>query len=394
MGDEFERFNGRWTPERAEQAKEAADNWKRLTLAGQGLGTMIGGSVTPAIMELVIPLREWIANNKELVAQNVQNTIREIGNSFKETDWKGVAAGIGMVWKGFKGVAELLGAKGTVLVAAALIFGPIAVSALSAAKALAVLAVQIGLVTLRLGFLLGLQVFKFFADLVTGIRLAIPALAALDIALSANPVGAVVLAIGALAAAAYLVYDHWKPIAAFFSGVWEKIKAVWQPAKQWFSDLWGGVLRELTVLWNAVKPIIDKISAFWNRSDSRRRSSAENDSDARHSGARAASAVANRAGFNRALAGAMAYGSAVLAQMPVISGLQHLHDVGQHDRLARERQSLSGSGFGRGGGPQAANGKVDVNVNLSGLPRGSQANAAASGSGLNLKVGKSFQDHR
>jgi hypothetical protein len=408
MGDEFERFYGKWTPERVAQAKEAEDNWKRLSAAGAGLAMIVGGTVTPAIMEMIVPLREWIANNKELIGQKVHDTVRDIGDSLKATDWKGIGAGLGFVWRGFKGIADLLGAKGMVIASAALLFGPIAVSALNAAVALAVLAKDLALVTARISIVLGLGVFKFFADLVTGIRLAIPALAALDLALSANPIGAAVLAVGALAAAAYVVYDHWKPIAAFFSDVWAKIKAVWEPAKQWFSDLWGGILIELKTLWNAVKPILDKISAFWHRMDSRRadrRTSAEKDRAARNTPAALAAAAGNRTAFNKALGGALAYAGSIVIQLPVAAqaaqvagSLQHLSDIGRQDRLARERlerQQLSGGALGRGlAGPGASKDKVDVNVNFSNLPRGTQARAETSGNGLNLKVGKSFQEHK
>lgn len=396
LGDEFERFYGKWTPERAKQALETAENWKRLSAAGEGLALTIGSAITPAMMDMLLPLREWIVQNRELIGQKANIFVKQVGDALKAVDWQGIGAGIKFVWSGFKDVAGILGAKGMVIAGAAVIFAPLIHSALEAAFALAKLGVMTGIVAVRVGALVGLQVASFFADLVTGIRLAIPAMAALDLAMDANPIGVVVLAVGALAAVVYEIYEHWAPIARFFQGIWEKIKEVWQPVKQWFSDLWSGILVEINAIWSKIKPIFDAISAFWHRMDSRRtdrRTSAEREHDERMTGARAAAAAANRAAFNKALGGAAAFAGAIALQLPVISnaaalgkGLEQLHDVGRDDRLSRERLLMRPGGATLG----TPGGQVDVNVNLTGLPRGASASAEVRGRGLGLKVGKSF----
>lgn len=403
-GDEFERFYGKWTPERAQQAKEAGENWKRLSAAGEGLSLTIGSAITPAMMDMLVPLREWVVRNRELIGQRANAYVKQVGDTLKSIDWKGIGEGIGFVWRGFKGVADVLGAKGMVIAGAALIFGPIAKSAIEAAFELGKLAVMTGTVALRVGALVGLQVAGFFGDLVTGLRLAIPAMAALDLAMDANPIGVVVVALTALGAVAYEIYDHWAPIASFFSGIWEKIKSAWAPVKQWFSDLWGGILTELQIVWNQIKPILDAISNFWHRMDARhgdRRTSAEKDHDARNSGARAAAAAASRATFNKGLGQALAVMGAVAVNLGpvrdiggIIGGIEHVHDIGKsarQDREQFERGFLTPRGpSGSLPGYKVASGSVDVNVNLSGVPRGAQTSAQARGNGLNLKVGKSF----
>jgi hypothetical protein len=396
LGDEFERFYGKWTPERAKEAQETADNWKRLSGAGEGLALTIGSAITPAMMDMLVPLREWIVQNREMIGQKANAYVKQVGDGLKAVDWKGIGEVIRFVWSGFKGLADIIGAKGLLIAGAALIFGPIVKSAIEAAVALGRLAFQFGVAAVRMGILAATGVAGFFADLVTGIRLAIPAMAALDLAMDANPIGVVILAVGALAAVVYEIYEHWAPIARFFQGIWEKIKAVWQPVKLWFSDLWGGILHEIDAIWSRIKPVLDAISAFWHRMDSRRgdrRTSAEKDHDARMSGARAAAAAANRAAFNKALGGAFAYVGAIALQLPVISdaaalgkSLQQLHDVGRDDRLARERL-MTRPGATALAGP---GGQVDLNVNLTGLPRGATTSTDVRGRGLNLKVGKSF----
>ena len=47
-----------------------------------------------------------------------------------------------------------------------------------------------------------------------------------NMAMAANPIGAVVAAVALLAGAAYLIYDNWGPISGWFSGQWEAIRTV------------------------------------------------------------------------------------------------------------------------------------------------------------------------
>lgn len=65
--------------------------------------------------------------------------------------------------------------------------------------------------------------------------------AAFNLVLAANPIGAVLVAIGLLAAAALLIYEKWEPIKAFFVRLWDRVKSA-------FSDAW-----------NYIKPIVDLV---------------------------------------------------------------------------------------------------------------------------------------
>ncbi|MED4783440.1 phage tail tape measure protein [Brevibacillus choshinensis] len=60
-----------------------------------------------------------------------------------------------------------------------------------------------------------------------------------------GPIGIVIAAIAALAVAAYLIYDNWEPIKAFFIELWESIKTVteaaWEGIKQLFSTTWDWI---------------------------------------------------------------------------------------------------------------------------------------------------------
>ncbi|MBC06362.1 tape measure protein [Thalassospira sp.] len=62
-------------------------------------------------------------------------------------------------------------------------------------------------------------------NLVTALRAGYGVMAAFNLVLAANPIGLIVTAVAALAAAAYLIYQNWGPISNFFSGLWAEIKS-------------------------------------------------------------------------------------------------------------------------------------------------------------------------
>lgn len=88
-------------------------------------------------------------------------------------------------------------------------------------------------------------------------------------ALLTNPIG---LLITAIAVAAYLIYDNWEPISAWFSNLWTNIKDyfqtfctwvqnIWAGATEWVSNAWSGVSAFFEQLWNG---ITQGFIAYWN----------------------------------------------------------------------------------------------------------------------------------
>lgn len=63
----------------------------------------------------------------------------------------------------------------------------------------------------------------WIAPLVTAIGIWAAAQWLLNVALNANPIGVVIMAIGALIAVAALIVKHWEPIKKFFASVWDGI---------------------------------------------------------------------------------------------------------------------------------------------------------------------------
>jgi len=99
---------------------------------------------------------------------------------------------------------------------------------------------------------------------------------AFNAVLSANPIGIVVLAIGALVAIGILLYKNWDTVTAFLSKSWEMIKttasSVWDSLKTYFSNTWNSIKEKAVSLfeslktwfnntWNSIKT---GISNVWN----------------------------------------------------------------------------------------------------------------------------------
>ena len=89
---------------------------------------------------------------------------------------------------------------------------------------------------------------SIMAGLVPSLGAAATAVWGFTAALLANPITWVVIAIAALAGAAYLIYKHWEPIKAFFVDLWDTITDAFMRA------------------WDAISPLVDKISAVMNSS--------------------------------------------------------------------------------------------------------------------------------
>lgn len=89
-----------------------------------------------------------------------------------------------------------------------------------------------------------------FLSLPSMITKAIVSFRAFSITLLTSPIGWIALAIGAVA---LVIYKYWKPITAFFKGMWQGLKEGLQPLMPVFKQL--GV---------ALNPILQPIQKLWN----------------------------------------------------------------------------------------------------------------------------------
>src|SRR5690606_32285941 len=91
-------------------------------------------------------------------------------------------------------------------------------------------------------------------------------------ALILNPIGVIIMAI---AAAAYLIYQYWEPISAFFRDLWAKVTGIFSDALDWISGAfdklasidwsWWFGLDALSAAWSWVKGFLGRgLATLWD----------------------------------------------------------------------------------------------------------------------------------
>lgn len=108
--------------------------------------------------------------------------------------------------------------------------------------------------------MLGLNGIKTaFLGLPSMISRAIIAFRAFSVTLLTSPIGWIALAIGAVA---LVIYKYWKPITAFFKGMWQGLKEGLQPLMPVFNKLGvalSPILKPIQQLWNWIKKLFKPV---------------------------------------------------------------------------------------------------------------------------------------
>lgn len=143
---------------------------------------------------------------------------------------------------------------------------------------------------------------------------------ALNIAMTANPIGLIVAGIAALAGAAYLLIQYWAPIGAFFGGLWEGVKSLTAGAVDWLL----GKLQLLAKPFELLGQAWDKVSA-WFGDDEQTETKPANRRNNRLATAAVGSALAAQP--------AMAVPTATVEALPQIESASPVHRTEQSVRI-------------------------------------------------------------
>lgn len=103
---------------------------------------------------------------------------------------------------------------------------------------------------------LGMSSFNVLSAL-SAVRMGIVTAAqwALNVAMTANPIGLIVVGIAALAGAAFLLIKYWEPIGTFFSGMWDSIKVHTASAVDWLLEKIAYLNKPFEALGNAFSAV-------------------------------------------------------------------------------------------------------------------------------------------
>lgn len=75
-------------------------------------------------------------------------------------------------------------------------------------------------------------------------------------AMSANPIGLIILAIAALIAIGVLLYKNWDKVAEFFGAAWVRMKGVMTAAKDFFTGIWDKITGIFKKHWDKILMIL------------------------------------------------------------------------------------------------------------------------------------------
>ena len=101
------------------------------------------------------------------------------------------------------------------------------------------------------------KVIKTGRAIMSGVRTMSTAFSAL----SAGPIGMIVLAIGAAVAAGVLLYKNWDKVKEFAGALGDKIKEVWGNIVTWTTNTFGPVIDTIK---GALEPIISFVQGIWS----------------------------------------------------------------------------------------------------------------------------------
>lgn len=207
----FEKMYGKITPQLIASLDAAHDKWEELHGAMGGLKLTLGAAVIPAMESVIIPLTRWIAANRVLISQRVGEWATRAGAYIRSIDWKSVgAAALGFA-RAIGTVGRILGPVGTTVAVLTLVFSPFIAATLSAAGALAKLAIAMAAVIVRLGLMAFGGLIESLVAVIPMIRSFRDLWVALDLVMDANPIALTALAILAIGASGYYAYTHFKP---------------------------------------------------------------------------------------------------------------------------------------------------------------------------------------
>ncbi len=215
---EAEKFGVVMSKEGVAAATLFGDSMTRTRYAIQGVQNSIGEKLLPTLQPMLDAMNDWIAENREWFATSITDGVKDLAVALKDIDIKAVVNGFVSLVKTSFDVFNALGGLKTIGIAIASIYGIKVVSSIvSTTSAL-------------------IGIIPAIAPLISAIGSASKAVWAFNASLLANPITwwvvGITAAVAAVAGAAYLIYKNWDKVCAFFSGVWEGIKGVFE----WYVD--------------------------------------------------------------------------------------------------------------------------------------------------------------
>ena len=195
--EEYQRkvaeFGGARTAGAIASAEQFGFKMVSLSMATEGVKISIGERLIPVLQPFIEKLITWVTANRELIATRVTEFVAAFATWIERINFNDVLNGMTSFISGVAGVIDSLGGwKTAALLVMGVMAGPFLLSVATFGSSL-----------VRLG--------------VTVIPVFIRALGLMRLAMLANPITAIVLAI---ATAAFYLYENWDKVKKWWKGLW------------------------------------------------------------------------------------------------------------------------------------------------------------------------------
>ncbi|NNI07734.1 phage tail tape measure protein [Pasteurella multocida] len=266
------KYLGSMEKEFAARSKTTEASLTKLKNSFMKLGISIGQYILPVINEfvgwlqpIVISIADWVGTNTALMESIAKWGTYIIGGIAGFTAFMGVLSGITFIalkaflvfktlWTVISFVSQVVLGMGKILVSIVGIMAKVLVTGvLKLAYGFGYL---IGIISkmaifaLNLGKILAGALFK-------GLLMVGKAIVMMGRVLLMNPIG---LLITGIAVAAYLIYQYWEPIKAFFINLWATIKPYFERFYTFAKNLWNNIVGIWETVWHG---IINFFSNLW-----------------------------------------------------------------------------------------------------------------------------------
>lgn len=263
--DEAHRFGAVLSDEAVGAAGDFNDSLDRLVTSAYGVRNAIATKLLPVLTPLIGRMTDWISANRELIATRVSDFIEAIpgvvdrATSAVQDLYQKLTPLINILQR----LVQWLGPVNAALAAIAVVAGGKLLIALAQLTlAFGGFGKAIAATTVRLAAFALAPLIETATAFFSALRFGIGIVEAFNIALAANPIGLVITAIAALAAAVYLIYANWDKIGPWFDKLWSGIKDTFNGFVEWLEKSFvDGILKAFRAISDFITPIITKLQS-------------------------------------------------------------------------------------------------------------------------------------
>ena len=240
------RKYGILTEEQIKQAAQLDTGLKHVSMAVSGLWKLIGAKLAPVMTPLLEMFGDWVALNRVWLATNIESAVTGVVDALKDFDWKAWGQTLLSLGRTVNWLVGYIGGWKTVLAATVvLISGSFLLSLGKLVWELALVGKSILVVGARLGTLAFGAVAGAVLNFATALRAGYGAMAALNLVMAANPVGAIIIGITALIAVGVLLWKNW-----------DAVKAAWTGLSSWIMSGIDSLIAKFKPLIDVLKTVI------------------------------------------------------------------------------------------------------------------------------------------